>query len=442
MKTARELALITLDACARGGAWAGSYLSDAVLSEEMDARESALALRLCYGVLQNRALLDFYLSHFCTSPYRRLEEQVRNCLRIGAYQLLFLDKIPSSAAVNESVNLAKKYGRNPRAPGLVNAILRTLDRNRDKLPELPSEDPEVYLALKYSHPEWFVKELCLMLGSEGAEQFLAADNAETPSLLQINTLRTTATETEKQMKAQKANIRPHSWLKDCLELREGGRLERYGAFSEGAFWVQDAAARLSVLAASPEPGWNVLDTCSAPGGKSFAAALDMENQGKITACDIHPRKLRMVEEGAARLGLTCIETCIQDAGAQKRDWANVFDLVIADLPCSGFGVIRKKPDIRYRPKELLAGLPGLQCALLDNVSGYVRPGGVLLYSTCTVFSRENEDVVHNFLKMHTDFSLEAFHLPGPAGMAEKGYITLWPHLHETDGFFIAKMRKK
>ncbi len=443
MKTAREIALLTLSACEKEGAWAGAYLSSAVNREHLDPRESALALRLCYGVLQNRALCDFYLSHFCTVPLKKLEDKILNAMRLGVYQLLFLDKIPASAAVNESVKLAKKYGKNPRSPGLVNAVLRGVIRNQDNLPPISTQDPVEYLSIQYSHPEWLVKEIYLTLGEsvEETEAYLKANNTEANLTLQINPLKATLDAVQNNWKEpDKAMV--HAWLPDCLEMRQSGSLEQLDGWKEGLFWIQDPAAKMAVMAATPQKGWKVLDACAAPGGKSFAAAALMENIGSIYACDIHKRKLQLVEEGAARLGFSCIQTEVQDTGKLREEWEQQFDLVIADLPCSGMGVIRKKPDIRYHLPEPMEALPAVQKRLLRCLSHYVKSGGILLYSTCTILKRENEEVVASFLADQSEFVLEAFSLPCPRGDAAEGMLTLWPQVQGTDGFFIARMRRK
>jgi 16S rRNA (cytosine967-C5)-methyltransferase len=441
MKTAREVALSTLYACTKEGAWAGAYLSNAVKREGLSFKDGALALRLCYGVLQNRMLCDFYISKFCTVPLKKLEENVLNALRLGVYQLLFLDKIPESAAVNESVKLVKKYSKNPRSSGLVNAVLRTIIRNRENLPKIEGKNQVQRLSVQYSHPEWLVKEISITLKPEELEDFLQANNREAPLFLQVNPIKTSLEALQNSWNGQwKETV--HPWLPNCLELHQGGNPEQLPGWQEGQFWVQDPAAKLAILAAAPQKGWKVLDACSAPGGKSFAAAAMMGNEGTIQSCDVNERKLKLVEEGARRLGFSCIQTEVQDAGQFRADWESQYDLVIADLPCSGMGVIRKKPDIRYHNPELMNGLPAVQKRLLSCLSRYVKPGGLLLYSTCTVFQRENEDVVHSFLERNPLFALESFSLPCPHGEAKEGILTLWPQRQGTDGFFIARMRRK
>ena len=439
---AREVALLTLNACQRQGGWSDGVLKKQLSAARLDSRDAALATRLCFGVLQNQMLLDFYLSHFSNIPLKRMEGKVLQALRLGAYQMLFLTKIPHSAAVNSAVALTKAHCRNPRAAGMVNGILRSLERSLDHLPTIPQADPVFYLSTLYSHPDWLVKEFILTLGPEETARLLAADNSQPPICVMVNTVRTTAQELTARLEGEKVSVTPHPWLDNCLLLSRTGDLEGLSSFREGLFYVQDPASRLAVLAAGPEPGMKVLDCCAAPGGKSFACAMAIEGRGEIVSCDLHPHKKGLIQAGADRLGLTCIHPKTADARTFRPEWEGAFDLVLVDAPCSGLGVIRKKPDIRYKDPAPLAGLPAVQLAILFNAARYVRPGGTLLYSTCTLLQRENEGVVRTFLRDNTAYKAENFTLPGPVGASDCGMVTLWPHIHGTDGFFICKMKRE
>lgn len=433
--SAREVALNCLIACEKQGAWSDGYLRNAIRQAGLDGRDAGLCTRLVFGVQQNRLLLDWYLTRFSSVKPEKMELPVRGALRLGLYQLLFMDRIPVHAAVNESVALTRKRSRNPRSAALVNAVLRTVERERKEGLPQPEE-----LSVRYSHPEWLVRELTNAVGPEEIEALLAADNGEPPIQAQVNTLKATVEAAAAELTAAGVTVRPHPWLPDCLELEDTGNLEGLDAFQNGTIYIQDAAARLAVLAAGPEPGMTVLDACAAPGGKSFAAAIAMGDSGSICSCDIHPHKQALIEQGAKRLGIRSITAAVMDGKIFDPELAGRFDLVIADVPCSGLGIIRKKPDIRYKDPELLGGLPSVQRAILENVSRYVRPGGVLLYATCTLLRLENEAVVSRFLDKDTNFILEPFTLPGPVGASE-GMVTLWPHRHGTDGFFFAKLRR-
>lgn len=438
MGSARETAVLTLAACEKQGAWSDGHLKHAIRAQGLDRRDAALATRLCYGVLQNRLLLDWRLARLCSMKLEKLDIKVLCGLRVAAYQLLFLDKIPPSAAVNEAVELAKRHSRNPRAAGLVNGVLRAL--LREEVPEIRGKDDIDTLSIRYSHPRWLVEEFAALLGMEGTEALLNADNQQPPTTAQVNTLQTTAEKLMDELREAGVEAEPHPWLPNCLLLTGTGDLERLDAFRRGDFYVQDAASRLAVMAANPQPGSRVLDCCAAPGGKSFAAAIAMKNRGQVVSCDIHPHKIKLLEAGRDRLGLSIIRPTLQNAAQPREDWVEGFDTVLTDVPCSGLGIIRKKPDIRYKDPEPLKGLPRVQRGILDNCARYVRPGGVLAYSTCTLLPRENDEIVDGFLADHPDFSAEPFDLPHLG--RQPGRVTFWPHIHGTDGFFVAKLRRK
>ena len=433
--TAREAALRALVACEQQGAWSDGFLKKILRTAGLDSRDAALTTRLCFGVLQNRLLLDYYLGKLSTVKLEKMEPAVRNSLRLGAYQVLFLDRVPDHAAVSEAVDLARKGSKNPRSAGLVNGVLRSLVRQKDSLE--PPEDP----AVRYSHPQWLADLFTRRLGREEAAALMAANNGEPPTCAQVNTTRATVEEVTDSLRTEGVEVQPHPWLPNCLLLSHTGSLEELTAFREGLFYIQDAAAKLAVLAADPREGMDVLDACAAPGGKSFAAAIAMWGEGKVVSCDIHPHKMDLIQAGAKRLGLDCITAEVLDGRECKEEFLDGFDLVLADVPCSGLGIIRKKPDIRYKDPKPLEGLPRVQKAILDNVCRYVRPGGVLLYATCTLLERENEDVVRAFLDKHKDFTLERFQVPGDFEGAREGMVTCWPHRHGTDGFFFAKLRR-
>ncbi|MBC5717084.1 16S rRNA (cytosine(967)-C(5))-methyltransferase RsmB [Flintibacter faecis] len=439
---AREAAMLALNACQRQGGWSDGALKKQLSAAELSGRDAALATQLCFGVLQNQMLLDFYLAKFSNIPLKRMEGKVVQTLRLGAYQMLFLTRIPHSAAVNSAVALVKAHCKNPRAAGMVNGILRSMERSLQNMPVIPQGDPVAYLSTLYSHPEWLVKEFILSLGEEETAQLLAADNSQPPTAVMVNTTRTTAETLKAMLEADHVEAELHPWLENCLLLSRTGDLERMEAFQQGLFYVQDPASRLSVLAAGAKPGMRVLDCCAAPGGKSFAAAIAMENQGEIVSCDLHPHKKKLIQAGADRLGLTIITPKTADGKVFRPEWERAFDLVLVDAPCSGLGVIRKKPDIRYKDPAPLADLPAVQLDILRNAARYVRPGGTLMYSTCTLLYRENGEVVETFLAENKSYKAETFTLTGPVGPIQSGSVTLWPHRHGTDGFFISKMRRE
>ncbi len=435
---ARDTALNVLIACRKNGAWSNGVLKEYITRDRLDSREAALAARLCYGVLQNRMKLDFYLKQLLTGKLKDLHPVVHDILQLGLYQLFEMDKIPESAAVNESVMLAKKYCPKQRfAPGLVNAVLRNGQRNRNTL-----RQPKT-LEEKYSHPQVLIDLLRDSVGECLLEPMLAANNAAPDTVVQVNTLRTDVRSLTASLEEYGVTVQPHPWLADCLILSGTGNLESLPAFRDGLFYVQDAAAKLSVLCAqlTPDADLHLLDCCAAPGGKSFAAAIAMGGKGHIHSCDVHAHKTGLISNGAVRLGLGNITVLQHDATAFREEWCGKMDTVIADVPCSGYGIIRKKPDIRYKAPETMAALPALQLQILENQARYVKPGGVLLYSTCTLLRAENEGVVEAFLQKHPEFSLEPLPLPAVFPQNTTGQLTLVPGQYDTDGFFICKMRR-
>ena len=437
--SARKTALDALIACRKQAAWSNGVLKDYIARDRLDRRDAALATRLCYGVLQHRGMLDFFLQQLLTGKVKDLHPVVRDILHMGLYQIYELDKIPESAAVNESVDLVKKYCRSQCfAPGLVNAVLRNAVRTKGTL-----QQPTT-LEDRYSHPQKLIDLLGSYVGKERLEPMLAANNDTPQTVVQVNTLRTTTEELIAKLKDEDVAALPHPWMSDCLVLSNTGSLEKLQAFKDGLFYVQDAASKLAVQCAGIRAGdaTRVLDCCAAPGGKTFAAAIMMENKGHIRSCDIHRHKTTLIQHGADRLGLDCVLVREQDATENHAGWLEKMDVVLADVPCSGYGIIRKKPDIRYKDPDDMARLPHLQLKILDKQAEYVKLGGVLLYSTCTLVRGENEAVVEAFLRHRSDFELEPLELPKVFPKNTTGMLTLVPGEYDTDGFFIAKLRRK
>ena len=435
---ARETALNALIACRKEGAWSNGVMKEYIVRDHLDSRDAGLATRLCYGVLQNRMKLDFYLKQLLTGKIKDLHPVVHDILHLGLYQLFELDRVPDSAAVNESVDLAKKYCKKQRfAPGLVNAVLRKATAEKDSL-----KQPASWVD-KYSHPQQLVDLLIRDLGKSKMEAMLRANNEAPETTIQVNTLVTTAAALAAKLEKAGVSVRPHGWMENCLVLTGTGDIEKLESFRNGEFYVQDPAAKLSVYCAQlPKADIDLLDCCAAPGGKSFAAAIAMDGHGSITSCDIHQHKVGLIQNGAKRLGLENITAQCQDASRNNPAWNEKMDVVIADVPCSGYGIIRKKPDIRYKDPASMEDLPQLQLAILRNQSRYVKRGGVLLYSTCTLLRRENEDVVAAFLSENDEFYLEPLSLPAPFPRNESGMLTLVPGEYDTDGFFISRLRRK
>ena len=434
---ARETALNVLIACRKEAGWSNGVLKDYISRDRLDRRDAALATRLCYGVVQNRNLLDFYLAQLLNGKLKDLHPAVRDILHMGLYQLYLMDKIPESAAVNESVDLAKRYCKKVRsAPGLVNGVLRSAVRTKGTLKEPKSWED------KYSHPGDLINELKSYVGKERMENMLRANNDIPPMVVQVNTLKTTTEKLAGMLETAGITAKPHSWMADALELSGTGSIENLDTFKDGLFYVQDPASKLSVLCAQlPNEEICVLDCCAAPGGKSFAAAIATGGKAHITSCDVHAHKAELIAKGAQRLGLS-ITAMQQDATRFRPQWEHSYDAVIVDAPCSGYGIIRKKPDIRYKDIAQMKELPALQRAILEVQARYVKPGGLLMYSTCTLVHEENEGMVASFLNDHPEFHLEPLPLPSPFPKNESGMQALIPGEYDTDGFFISRLRRE
>lgn len=433
MTTAREAALKVLERCRRDGAWSAQVLDQMLSSGNLTDRDAALAARLSLGILQNDRFLDFTIDSFCSAS--KLEPKLRDILRLGAFQLLLSDRIPAHAAVDESVALCRKSGLT-RAAGLVNAVLRRLSENRDHLPEIPGKGTAGYLGIRYSQPDWLAERLIRQRGYDFAEAFFSACLVTPSTDLQINTLKTEREAFLQALDGKEIAYSVPAFPENAVCLR-GGKVAALPGYEDGRFYVQDRAAAMAVEIAVPRPGMKVLDACAAPGGKSFAAALRMRDDGSILSCDLHGKKLALIESGAKRLGISCIRTAATDASVFDALLADGFDLVIADVPCSGFGVMRKKPEIRRKSEEDVRTLPDIQIRIVDNLARYVKPGGTLLYSTCTVLREENEEIVSRFLATHPNYRPADF--PVGERRSENGSYTFWPQIDRTDGFFAAKL---
>jgi 16S rRNA (cytosine967-C5)-methyltransferase len=434
-KDARDFAVNMLSAIRTKKAWSNLLLKDEI--PDFDTRDKSLVTALLNGVLQNRLLLDYYIFNFSSLKPNKISPKILDILRVGTYQLLFMDKIPAHAAVNTAVGQAKRG--NPKAAGFVNALLRKIEQNKDSLPEI-SGDASFVLSVKYSHPEPLVNKLIDVYGFDTAEKILRANNKVAKTAARINTLKTNTDKVIGSLSSRGIEASKHEFLENCIYLSGYGGIEKLPEHSEGLISIQDTASQLAALSCGAKPGMLILDACSAPGGKAFILAQETNNSGKIIACDIHEHKLSLIENGAARLGISCVETRLLDATVYKPEFDGMFDIVLADVPCSGFGIIRKKPEIRYKSLEEIKELPDLQRRISENVSRYVKPGGGIVYSTCTILPEENQNVIHDFLRNNPAFCADTIDLPGLPG-GGKTEIRLLPHEYDTDGFYIAKLRR-
>lgn len=429
----RRLALDALVRAERGGKYLNLELDSALSRANLAPADRALFTALVYGVCERALTLDHEILILSDRSADKFDIETRASLRLGLFQILFLDKIPPHAAVNETVSAAPARSR-----GLVNAVLRREIREGSRLHLPPDDGSAEYLSLANSVPLYIVNGWLRDYGSL-ARQLAESANRRPPVTLRVNTLRTSASALLDRFCRDgiEANINSH--FDDMIDVFRASAVNSIPGYDEGLWFVEDAASRAAVFAAHPLPGDTVADVCAAPGGKSFSAAIDMENRGRIYSFDIHENKLSLILAGASRLGLDIISAAVRDGRDPDPALRSLFDVVICDAPCSGLGVIAKKPDIRYKDMAAAARLPEVQLALLSAAAEYVKPGGTLLYSTCTLVRAENEGVAAGFLRGHEDFEPQPFSVCGENAVG--GMLTLTPPKHGTDGFFIAKFKK-
>ena len=440
----RYLALKTLLSAEKNGKYI-NLASDAELnSANMSAQDKALFTSLVYGVTERRITLDYIIAAMSSRGTSHIEPRVMGILRLGLYQIIYLDKIPVHAAVNETVALTKNKGEG----SFVNAILRNYIRDGQSRVLFPKKEDSVsrYLSVRYSFPEWICESLIADYGAEDAEGILMAFSSSAPA----PTLRANTLVTDKE--ALIRSISEAGIECDCtpyspygIKLSHSTNVTTLEGFSDGAFFVQDEASQISTKVLDPQAGETIIDTCSCPGSKSFGAAIEMKNEGKVYSFDLHKNKLSLVSSSAKRLHINIIEANERDARESDPSLLSKADRVICDVPCSGLGVMAKKPDIRYKSEEDIKKLPALGLEILKQSAQYLRKGGVLLYSTCTLKKDENELTVQKFLEAEPSFSLCPFTVPSrdpdTPDIVSDGMLTLMPHIHKTDGFFIAKLIK-
>lgn len=446
--SARELALRALHRVETEDAYASPALEDLFRRRPADRRERALATELTFGVLRRRNTLDFLLERFTRRPLSGLTPWIRNDLRLGAYQIRYLDRIPAPAAIDEAVHLARRFGHAGTA-GLVNAVLRAFAAGHAAVafPDAAA-DPAAHLALVHSHPEWLVRRWLGRYGFDDTRAFLEYDNAAPTLVVRANTLRTTPEALRARLEAEGVAAVPGRYLPEALHLSGVPALEDLSAFREGWFQVQDESSMLAARVVDPQPGETVIDVAAAPGGKATHLAERMGDRGRVIANDVHPGRLALVEANRRRLGIACVETVLGDGRALPDRFAGAADRVLLDAPCSGLGVLNRRADARWRKREEdIAERAALQRDLIAAAALLVRPGGVLVYSTCTVEPEENDGVCDAFLRAHPEFAPESLvpFLPAALGGtpgAPGGRLQLLPFRHGVDGFFVARFRRR
>jgi 16S rRNA (cytosine967-C5)-methyltransferase len=436
---AREIALRIINEVYRKQAYVNIVLAREINTRRLPDHDRRFVTELVYGTVKAGATVDWILGHFVDRSLAKIPAVIRDILRLGIYQLFFLTKVPPSAVCNQAVELAKKYGHSGTVK-FVNAVLRSAARHPEKViyPDR-GEQPVAHIALRHCHPQWLVTRWLARLGIDGCEELCRVNNLTPLLSIRTNTLRTSRVALLEQLAREQVVCEPSSWTPEGIICREFPALGSLASLQQGLFQVQDESSMLVAHVLDPQPGEFVIDACGAPGGKSTHLAAKMQNRGQVLSVDIHAHKSAITRENALRLGIDIIEAKTMDALELGALYSSQADRVLVDAPCSGLGVLRRKPDSRWRKTEaLVLELPLLQQAILHSAAACVKPGGVLVYSTCTTEPEENEAVLRGFLSQHPEYVLQNTGQFLPQQRPEN-LVQLWPHVDGVDGFFIARL---
>ncbi len=435
--SARHSAADVLLKIERDGAYSNIALDAVLKNTDFSEQDNAFFSALVLGVLERKITLDYNISLYLTKNIKKLKPEVLTILRLGAFQLLFMERVPDSAAVNESVSLADSYGAS-YARGLINAVLRRVSENGLVYPK---ENEPTFHSVRFSVPDPLHTLLCDSIGAPNTAQFLESTIGSSVTVVRVNTTKTDTETLCAALEKENINAEPHSLIENAVIIRGAGNITALGSFQEGLFHVQDASSQLCVKALSPHPGDTVFDLCASPGGKSFTADQYLQGKGRLFSFDLTENRLSLIKNGAQRLGLNDIECRLNDASVFDPKLP-LSDAVLCDVPCSGLGIIGKKPEIRYKPVADFDDLPELQYTILSVSSRYLRAGGTLVYSTCTLNRQENADVVSRFLSENPSFHSEKVFPEFKRNIDDGDFLTLIPPVNACDGFFIAKLKKE
>lgn len=447
---ARDAALRVLLAVEKDGAYANLELQKHARRQKLSPSDTHFLTELVYGTLRRQGTLDYVIEQFSTVSVSRMNDCIRCIMRMGVYQLLFLDRVPARAVCHEAVEMAKSR-RLFGLTGFVNALLRKISREQERIayPD-PDQDPAFYLSVKYSHPLWLVKRWLTRFGEDETVSLCMANNEPPSVVLRCNTLKNTPYQLLQRLTDEGLVVRPSALVSEGIIAEKAILLPELPSFQEGLYTVQDESSMIASVALNPVPGAFVIDACSGPGGKTTHLAQLMKNKGKILALDVHEHRLKLIEDTCGRLGITIVETKLLDARELPDQLREKVDYILVDVPCSGLGVIRRRPELRWRVEQGDLNLHAQQqMEILGQAGKCLKTGGIMLYSTCSTEPEENTGVVNSFLKEYTCFKLEALTplLPFPLADscdridAQKGFLQLLPHRHGTDGFFLACLRK-
>ncbi|WP_132766603.1 16S rRNA (cytosine(967)-C(5))-methyltransferase RsmB [Tepidibacillus fermentans] len=449
--TAREVALDVLTKVDIHHSYSNLQLNQTLQKAQLSRTDANFATQVIYGTIQHLNRIDWMLMPFLRTPLEKLEPWVRNLLRISIYQIWYLDRIPPHAVVNEAVNIAKKRGHQGLS-GMVNAILRNYLRKKDQLRIPDHLSVKEKIALEHSHPEWLVSRFIEDYGEEEAEQICRVNNLPPHHSIRINPLKISRDEMVKLLKEEyqdEIEVLPSPLSQQGIIVKGVGNLALSKWYEMGYFTVQDGSSMLVAEVLDPKPDMTVLDAAAAPGGKTTHIVEKMNDQGRIVAADLHKHKIRLIEEQQKRLGLHIIETILADARELKEHFSSIFDRILLDVPCSGLGVIRRKPDLKWAKTEnQIQQITRVQREILETVAPLLKIGGVLVYSTCTMTKEENQNMILSFVNDHPEFELDPFlprYLPQIVNDkldASKGMIQILPHYFNTDGFFISRLIRK
>lgn len=440
----RQLALKVLVDINKKDAYSNIELNK--IGKGLDPRDENLIRELVYGVIENRLYLDHVITKASKIRLKKLHPHILDIVRMGLYQIIFMDRIPDSAAVNESVKLAKKYGHRGSV-GYVNGILRAIIRDKDRFTHIDKEDMVSYISIKYSHPEWMVKRWIGEFGLDFTESLCKANNERPLLNIRVNSLKISRQDLKARLEEKGMTLKEGQYARDCLIIQEAQNITGLQEFKEGLFTIQNESSMLVGQIMDPREGSTLLDVCSAPGGKATHMAQIMGNKGLVISRDIYQHKLSLIRENSKRLGIDTLKVENHDALERDEELVGKVDYLLIDAPCSGLGLIRRKPEIKWqRREEDIAALSRLQYDIISNVKDYIRLGGNLVYSTCTIEKDENINLIKRFLEENPNFKLVSLensldHKDKLANLKD-GYLELYPHIHGTDGFFIAKMIKE
>ncbi|MBQ3365731.1 MAG: 16S rRNA (cytosine(967)-C(5))-methyltransferase RsmB [Acidaminococcaceae bacterium] len=432
----REAALLILLQIWEERAYTAIALNRVLRQTKLEEPDRRFATELVNGSVKARGTLDFILDQMVNRPLQKLEPVIHYILHLGLYQIFYLDRIPDSAACNESVNLAKKFSHKG-TDKFVNGVLRSSVRQKDVLWEIIRKD----VSLRLSHPQWLVQRWRKQFGEEETEALCRWDNEPASLCLRVNTLMTTRDAFLQDLREMGCEGDVSHWCPDGIVIARSPGLPALLQNFPQSFYVQDESSMLPALLLQPKAGEQILDMCAAPGGKTTHIAALMENKGRVTACDIYPHKLKLIEENAKRLKLDNIKTELQDGTVLREEWIEIFDRVLVDAPCSGLGVLRRRAEARWTKKEKdLREFPALQQRILENAGRYVKTGGVLVYSTCTLEESENGKQIETFLQNNREWKQAGFVHPRSGEVVKE--LQLYPQRDGVDGFYLTLLKKE